>query len=262
MDATVGRTLVQRVRRALTRAVVRNRRQQISRPARLATYLVVMLAGFMMATSATNSRGTDLRPNRNNDLIGLAEQRAQQNRALSRQADRLRTEVAGLSDQVAQDPGSAAEFDTARAQAGLTAVKGPAVRVTLTDAPTSVQPAGVDGDLLVVHQQDIQMVANVLWSAGAEAMTIQDQRIISLTGIKCVGNTVVLRGIPYAPPYVITAIGDPERLQAALDGSEEVKVYKQYSEAYHLGWKDEQLREVTMPAYGGSLDLNQAKVER
>ena len=51
-------------------------------------------------------------------------------------------------------------------------------------------------------------MVNALWSGGAEAMTIQGQRVISTTAVKCVGNTVVLHGIPYAPPYVISAIGN------------------------------------------------------
>ena len=54
-------------------------------------------------------------------------------------------------------------------------------------------------------------MVNALWSGGAEAMTIQGQRVISTTGIKCVGNTVLLHGVPYSPPYVITAVGDHAR---------------------------------------------------
>ena len=61
-------------------------------------------------------------------------------------------------------------------------------------------------------------MVNALWSGGAEAMTIQGQRVIATTGIKCVGNTVVLHGVPYAPPYVISAIGDPEKLQHGAGG--------------------------------------------
>lgn len=254
------RTRRERVTSLLRRAAIRNRRQRFSRPGRLASCLVVILAGFMMASSATNSRGTDLRPNRNNDLVGLVQSRAQQNRELSRTVDDLRSHVDDLSGQTVDDPQTADQLLQAQREAGLTAVTGPAVRVTLTDAPASVQPVGVDPDLLVVHQQDIQMVANVLWAAGAEAMTIQDQRITSLTGIKCVGNTVVLRGIPYAPPYVITAIGDPAKLSAALADSEEVRIYQQYVDAYHLGWADERLATVKMPAYSGALELQSAQV--
>ena len=86
------------------------------------------------------------------------------------------------------------------------------MQVTLDDA-TEEAPDAYDGDPndLVVHQQDIQAVANAMWSAGAEAVTIQGQRLISTTGIKCEGNQVTLHGLPYSPPYVIVGIGDPAR---------------------------------------------------
>ena len=85
--------------------------------------------------------------------------------------------------------------------------------ITLTDAPDAVQDSVAEDDVsnLVVHQQDIQAVANALWAGGAEAMTIQGQRVVSTTGIRCVGNSVVLHDVPYAPPYVIRAIGADRR---------------------------------------------------
>ena len=105
-------------------------------------------------------------------------------------------------------------------------VSGPAGHRDLEDAPLSVKPAGVDDDLLIVHQQDIQAVVNALWAGGAEAMTIQDQRVTTRTGIKCVGNTVVLHGVPYAPPYVIARDRRPRRLEAALAGSPTLRIYR------------------------------------
>lgn len=85
-------------------------------------------------------------------------------------------------------------------------------------------------------------MVNALWSGGAEAMTIQGQRAISTTGMKCVGNTVVLHGIPYAPPYVISALGDQRRLREALHASEPIRIYQQYVEAYGLGYRPAQPR--------------------
>ncbi len=92
-------------------------------------------------------------------------------------------------------------------------------------------------DQLVVHQQDIQAVVNALWSGGAEAMTLQKQRVVSTTGIKCVGNTVVLHGVPYAPPYVITAVGDVGAMKDALDSSDYIAGYLTYVRAYDLGYR-------------------------
>jgi uncharacterized protein YlxW (UPF0749 family) len=83
--------------------------------------------------------------------------------------------------------------------------------------------------------------------------------VISTTGIKCVGNTVVLHGVPYAPPYEITAIGDLDSLRVSLDSSDYIDGYKTYVEAHNLGYDVSTDNDVTMPAYGGSSDLRYAE---
>ena len=149
-------------------------------------------------------------------------------------------------------------MDRRAGQAGVQAVSGPALTVTLDDAPADVAADGVDEDLLVVHQQDIQSIVNLLWAGGAEAMTIQGQRVISTTGIKCVGNTVVLHGVPYAPPYRISAIGDQQRLRQTLDRSEFVRIYRQYVDRFRLGYQVEAKSDAHFPAYKGALNLRYA----
>ncbi|MPN08316.1 hypothetical protein SDC9_155598 [bioreactor metagenome] len=96
-------------------------------------------------------------------------------------------------------------------------------------------------------------MVNALFAGGAEAMTIQDQRVIATTAVKCVGNTVVLHGVPYAPPYVITAIGNQSALEAALAADPGVQIYRQYAQAYQLGYQQQRIGEVTMPGFSGSL---------
>ncbi len=224
----------------------------------LAVAFVCLFAGFMMASSRVISGGNDLRPARNTDLVSLVNSRAEQAKRLQLEARELRAQV----DNLTQKSGSqvdAEAINEAEMFAMLPAMKGPGVKVVLDDAPTRVQPEGVDDELLIVHQQDIQAVVNVLWANGAEAMMIQGQRVISTTSIKCVGNTVVLHGIPYAPPYEIIAVGDADRMIAGLDSSEEIETYKQYSASYELGYSQEKLSEVTVEAYQGSLDLQYAK---
>jgi uncharacterized protein YlxW (UPF0749 family) len=90
-------------------------------------------------------------------------------------------------------------------------------------------------------------------------MTIQGQRVISTTGVKCVGNTVVLHGIPYAPPYVVSALGDPARLQGALAGSHPLQIYQQYVAAYGLVYDEQVVPRADFPAHEGSLDLQYAR---
>ncbi len=228
--------------------------------------MVFVVAGLLFVTSGLTARGLDLRASSVTDLDTVVRQQRErtddlqgQVATLNRQVDRLGTsvddaEVGRLQRRV----------DALRQPAGFDRVRGPALTVVLSDAPKAeaqraVASGDVTADQLVVHQQDIQAVVNALWTGGAEAMTLQGQRVISTTGIKCVGNTVVLHGVPYAPPYRITAIGDPSALQRALDASDYVTGYKTYVDTFGLGYAVSGPREVTMPAYDGSSDLRFAK---
>jgi len=255
-----GRDGWARLRHALRRAREAQRRRDRSRSTlgRALTAFVCLLAGLLVVVSALNARGTDLRPGRNTDLVSLVQSQSRSNTDLARQLTALREDVDTLS-RVGQDADLQPELDAQAQLAGLRPVTGPAVSVTLDDAPETVAAVGVDADLLVVHQQDIQAIVNALWSGGAEAMTIQGQRVISTTGIKCVGNTVVLHGIPYAPPYVVQAIGDQRRLRAALGGSRYVRVYKQYVDAYGLRYDERSQGKASFPAHQGSLELQYAQ---
>ena len=255
--AGAGRRVLDALRRARAAQVRRNRDRRAL--GRLLTGLICLLAGLMVVVSAVNARGTDLRPGRNTDLVSLVQSQSRRNADLVREVSAVRARVDELAALEGTDPALQAELERTSAAAAFTAVSGPAVSVTLDDAPETVAADGVDADLLVVHQQDIQAVVNALWRGGAEAMTIQGQRVISTTGVKCVGNTVVLHGIPYAPPYVIRAIGDPNRLRAALAGSASIQVYQQYVAAYGLVYREQAVERADFPAHQGSLELQHAR---
>lgn len=236
---------------------IRERRRGTPRT-RLLTLLICLLAGVMITVSAINARGTDLRPDRNTDLVDLLRSESARNSSLARQVAQARAEVDELSRTSAADPAEQARLEAAASAAGLVAVEGAGMTVTLDDAPASVQPPGVDADLLVVHQQDIQAVVNVLWRSGAQAVVIQGQRVISTTGIKCVGNTVVLQGVPYAPPYVISAVGDQAALQQGLADSSYLQKYRQYVDAYRLGYDERREANLVAPGFQGSTQLTWA----
>jgi len=86
----------------------------------------------------------------------------------------------------------------------------------------------------VVHQQDVQGVVDALWAGGASGMTIMNQRVIATTAVRCVGNTLLLHGAVFSPPFVVSAIGDGARLRAALDAAPGVQIFRQYVAAYGL----------------------------
>ncbi|CAN5174048.1 DUF881 domain-containing protein [soil metagenome] len=221
-------------------------------------------AGVLFVTSAVSSGGTDLRAGRYGDLPGLAAaETAQVERLRERQAD-LSAEVDQLTESLGDTDAEQAQeqADAAAGPAGLEPVRGPGVTVTLSDAPEAVlETLGEDTDVnnLVVHQQDIQAVVNALWAGGAEAMTIQGQRVVSTTGIRCVGNTVVLHDVPYAPPYVISAIGPTAEMLGALNDSPYVGFYLEAVEAFEVGWDVQLDEEIEAPAYSGPTELNHAR---
>ncbi len=151
--------------------------------------------------------------------------------------------------------------------AGTEKLTGKAVTVTLNDAPPNAT-AKLPGypppqpDYLVIHQQDLQAVVNALWQGGAKGIKVMDQRLISTSAVRCVGNTLILQGRVYSPPYKITAIGDPGRLQRALADSKAIQTYMVYVNVYGLGWKVTDDGTVTLPGYSGTVDLHYAKPVR
>ena len=255
--ADAWRAVVSVLRRA--RNAQRRRDRNRGPFGRTLTAVVCAFAGLMIMISATHAQGTDLRPARNTDLVSLLHSQARRNAELTHQLTDVRKQVDELAARSNEESDLASKLSREEHRVGLTAVSGPAVTVTLDDAPSSVAANGIEPDLLVVHQQDIQAIVNALWSGGAEAMTIQKQRVISTTAVKCVGNTVVLHGIPYAPPYQISALGDEARLRDALARSEPIQIYQQYVEAYGLVFQVDFEARRAFPVHEGSLDLVHAR---
>jgi uncharacterized protein YlxW (UPF0749 family) len=179
--------------------------------------------------------------------------------------DQLTTQIGELTETSADaDATLGALRDQAAAlavPAGFTAVEGPTYVVTLDDAPTGVARDGLRPDELVVHQQDVQAVVNALWAGGAEAMTLMGRRVVSTTAVRCVGNTLMLENRLYSPPYEIVAVGDPDALEAALDSSPIVGLYREYVRQVGLGWKAGPGGVRALPAYTGPAQLTHAVVD-
>lgn len=228
---------------------------------RLLAPATFVLAGALFVASANTAGGTDIRGGRITDLAGLAQAEADKLEELRAEQARLSTQIEELSEELTGSTSQVVErARRLREPAGLSPVRGPGLTVTLSDAPDAViESAETDINNLVVHQQDIQAVVNALWAGGAEAMTVQGQRVVSTTGIRCVGNTVVLHDVPYAPPYVISAIGPTDRMLAAIDESPYIGFYLEVVEQYQLGWDLRLEDELEMPGYAGSTALAYAR---
>ncbi|KGM12281.1 DUF881 domain-containing protein [Cellulomonas carbonis] len=227
----------------------------------VAVALVLVLAGFLFAANARMAGVTDTRHAQ--DLPSLVQVESQRTEQLASEVEALRAEIDALTDELtADEPDTTPESELVRLAAGRVPVVGPGLTVSLSDAPANApRPDWVVSDQLVVHQQDLQAVINALWAGGAEAMTLQGERVISTSAFRCVGNVLLLHGRTYSPPYVVQAIGDPEELERALLRSEGVRTYLTYVDALDLGWSLDVEDEVELDAYQGPVELQYATVD-
>ena len=227
--------------------------------------VAALLAGALFASSVRASDGQDLRADYTN-LPDLIREQTRVNEQRQAAVDELQSEVDAAT--AALGPGDSEtqaldqQANEVAMAAGRVPVEGPAVKVSLQDAKLvgGEVPAGQDPDDYVIHQQDVQAVVNALWAGGAEAMMIQDQRVVSTSAVRCVGNTLILQGRVYSPPYVITAIGDTEQLMATLDADPQVAILQQWSVAVGLGYQVEVLDTTVLPAFVGSITPQHATV--
>lgn len=226
---------------------------------RWAVLTCAVAGGLLFAAAATTSDGLELRAT-GGDIASVVKDRTEQLASRRIEAQRLQADVDRLTKRQTTDgAGDHVVDDSLRFASGLLAVQGNGMRVELSDTPRAVNFPDVDQNFLVVHQQDLQAYVNALWAGGAEAVALQGQRLVTTSGIKCVGNTVVIDGVPYSPPYVVEAVGDPIRLRAALNRSAEVETYRAYARKYQLGLSEDEIGALHIEAYDGPIAFRYAK---
>lgn len=228
--------------------------------------VIALLAGLLFAISSQTARGSDLRSDRE-EITQVIYDRVLDLQLLEQERRALASEVEVLAADAALTDGTVAAIEQqsadAAAYAGLTPLHGTGVRVTLTDAPLGPNgelPAGARPDDVIIHQSDVQAILNAMWSAGADGIMVQGHRIIATSAVRCVGNTLLLRGKTYSPPFVITAIGDQDAIEDALQDAPGVELFLDAVTAFGLGYDVENLQDVTLPAYDGPLGVTHAEV--
>ncbi|WP_237565406.1 DUF881 domain-containing protein [Ornithinimicrobium cavernae] len=228
-------------------------------PWRALVPVMALGAGLLFGTSAAlaEDHPAESQPE---SLPALITERNEQVAELAQQATELQTQVDELSA-TGRLPANAAADELAAA-VGTVAVEGPGVQVALDDAGYTLEtlPEGYTVDDVVVHQQDVQAVINALWAGGAEAMMVQDQRIISTSAVRCVGNTLYLQGRVYSPPYTITAVGDRDALLQALEDDPTVSNYRAWADILGLGYQVSGADTFELPAFTGGVRPQHAQL--
>lgn len=235
-------------------------------PAVVVSGLVFVLAGLMFAAAANSSQGTDLRAQRAVELRDLVRQKSDRVEQLEQSLAAQQQQVDDLAEGRVGDPAAViarSGIASLADSAGMTPVTGRSLTVSLDDAPLR-EPDDplwqtLTPDDVIVHQADVQAVVNALWRGGAEALQIMDQRVINTSSIQCVGNTLLLQGRVYSPPFVITAIGPVKKMRASLRADPTVTAYRDWARAVGLGYDVTRAADTTVPAYTGPVTMTFAQ---
>jgi uncharacterized protein YlxW (UPF0749 family) len=184
-----------------------------SKPHRTAAVVVVVFGLLITVAALQTSARSGVSDASRASLVDQIEDGRTDVAELQRRIVRLRELNVGLQDNLDEVTGEA-QSAANRAQrvgavSGFRAVSGPGVQVTVDDDPNG----SIDG---VVKDSDLTLLVNGLWRAGAEAISINGQRLTSRSAIRNSGVVVHLNFAALSPPYVVSAIGNEDTLQAKL----------------------------------------------
>jgi len=238
-------------------------RQPLARRPNLTLTLIAMVVGLALAWQLKGPRASPpvgYAPGDPRDRsVHAIEQLEAEQAALKAEIARLRADLTDYQAHAAAETDRLqrlnAALDAQRAVAGLTAMRGPGVVVTLDDSGARNVPASSDPNTFLVHDYDLRDVINVLWLAGAEAIAVNDERVVGNTSAYCVGSTVMVNTTRLSPPYVVRALGEPARLAETLRNPSYLTALRQKVERYGIKFQVTQSPKLTLPAFTGGFSV-------
>lgn len=226
--------------------------------------IVVLILTFLIAIqfkSVTVNNAQKQQQNvRVDELLSDLKKEREQNEDLQKQLDAYQNDIAQYRADAEQNSDYSMflseQLKRAELMAGFVDVNGPGITITMSDIDNRKSAAAVlSATETLIHDEDLRRVINELCAAGAEAICVNDSRIISTSAVRCVGPTVLVNDTKMAPPYVIKAIGKADQLEAAmnLNGGviDNMKVW-----GFSISiTKQEKL---TIPKYSGTVNFSSA----
>lgn len=213
-------------------------------------FLLCAILGAMLGLSVRTQQVVVHTPVMTSTAI-LANEVKDQQRTIKSQQDRMAKLEQAIAGGTGQKQALLDELKSAQFVAGLTAVQGPGVEVTLNDSKTPF-PGGLPAGMAppnIIHDTDINQVVNELKAAGAEAVSVNDQRLVAVSPVRCAGPTIFVNNTAQTPPYLIKAIGEPKTLDTALNISGGIATQiKQFDKAM---FNVAPMKHLNIPAYSG-----------
>lgn len=219
--------------------------------------VALLLLGLLTGIAAAAvRRSADAAGGARRSLVADVQRETRATDRLAATAEALRVQVAAARDRGLGDDARgrslAAQVAALELATGQTGVSGPGLVVTLNDAANADAGSGTgrggqlgDGR---IYDRDLQDVANALWAAGAEAVSVNGQRLTALTAIRSAGEAVLVDFRPLSPPYRLSAIGDVDAMEPAFADSPTARRFTTYTSLYGLGFSVHRSDLLRLPA--------------
>ncbi|MEV7346882.1 DUF881 domain-containing protein [Streptomyces sp. NPDC093544] len=187
----------------------------------------LVLAALVVTLGAANARiSAPVIAKERQELIDRIEHETTAADKLEDNVDTLRADVSARQRTALKADGGSAQADLVGILSGATDVHGPGVKLVVDDAKEASQDGDGDpretsgfSDTGRVRDRDMQRVVNGLWESGAEAISINGQRLTALSAIRAAGDAILVDNRPLVPPYTVLAVGDGQRLSTRFQNS-------------------------------------------
>jgi uncharacterized protein YlxW (UPF0749 family) len=229
---------------------------------RLAHSLVLLLPAVLFGLLVsvqwrTQAERNSLTVRYNTPLLDAAKTLQNEQTALKAQLADLRAELDQIQNSASTQSDAAkdlqARIDALKIVAGLNERTGDGVIITLDDARAST--AVKDIEKSICHNTDLTDIVNQAWRGGAEAIAINEERIVGSSSIYCVGSTIMVNGTLMSPPFSVVVIGPQNDLLATYDDPAQLRDIKQRRDVYGLGFRVSRAGGLRVPPYRGALNI-------
>ncbi|WGW13276.1 DUF881 domain-containing protein [Saxibacter everestensis] len=240
-------------------------RRKLSPSRALFTVVIALVLGFAISIATIQLRTPTPEGDRARDyLLTEIDNRTESAAELGRSNAQLSSEIQGIQDKALAAGDDELLERTRRLEelSGATEVKGAGVTITIDDARGSSfdgsGPREGSSAVNTVRDSDLQTAVNGLWAAGAQGISINGQRLTGLTSIRNAGEAILVDYTPLRPPYVISAIGDPVKLQSSFARLPAASYLQSLKSNYGIRVEIAPQDDLTLPA-SGTLRLDSAR---
>ncbi|MDK2821880.1 MAG: hypothetical protein PWP31_1845 [Clostridia bacterium] len=231
------------------------------RKAYISLLLVSLFSGLLVAWQLRAHLAIAAKDNQGSSLIGVIKSLEKEDASLEDNISELRQKINDLQLERSQGKSRLIrlqqQLESLELKTGLLPVSGPGITITIDDnsagadiakqsSPTTYRPED-----FIIHDKNVLYMVNELKAAGAEAIAVNDQRLVNNTDIRCVGTVILINSTRLAPPYEIKVIGNPDALEASIQHAEEFIYLKSRGFPIKVTKSDN----LTLPAYNGGFSL-------